>query len=92
MSRTVFCARLQRDAPGLAAAPYPGELGRRILEGVSEEAWREWIHHQTKLINEYRLSPIVPKDRQFLEQEMETFLFGAGAVVPPGFIPPPQGG
>jgi Fe-S cluster biosynthesis and repair protein YggX len=87
MSRTVFCARLQREAEGLGFAPYPGELGKRIYAEVSQEAWRAWLSHQTMLINENRLSPLDPKARKFLETEMEKFLFGGGSSAPPGYVP-----
>ncbi len=89
MSRMVQCVLLKREAPGLDRAPYPGELGRRIYEGVSKEAWANWLKHQTMLINEYRLTPIEPKNRKFLEAEMEKFFFGAGSQAPQGFQPPP---
>lgn len=85
----VQCVLLKREAPGLDRAPYPGELGRRIYEGVSKEAWANWLKHQTMLINEYRLTPIEPKNRKFLEAEMEKFFFGAGSQAPQGFQPPP---
>ena len=88
MSRTVFCARLERDAEGLTFAPYPGELGKRIYDNVSKEAWSQWLAHQTMLINENRLSPLDPKARKFLEAEMEKFLFGTGSDAPAGYIPP----
>jgi len=88
MSRTVQCVKLQCDAEGLDFAPYPGELGKRIYERVSKEAWRQWLAHQTMLINENRLSPLDPKARKFLEGEMEKFLFGAGSEAPAGYVPP----
>lgn len=86
--RMVFCARLQCEAKGLVKPPYPGALGQRIFEGVSESAWLAWRGHQTMLINEYRLSPIDPKARQFLEAEMEKFLFGGEVTQPEGYVPP----
>lgn len=89
MTHTVFCPRLQRDAEGLSFAPYPGELGKRIFDNVSKEAWSQWLAHQTMLINENRLSPLDPKARKFLEGEMEKFLFGGGADAPAGYVPPP---
>ena len=88
MERMVQCVLLKREAPGLARAPYPGELGRRIYEGVSREAWGRWLEHQTMLINEYRLTPIEPKARKFLESEMEKFFFGQGSRPPEGYQPP----
>jgi len=87
--RTVFCIRLQQKAEGLPKPPYPGELGQRIFENVSKQAWRDWLGHQTMLINEYRLTPIDPKARKFLEQEMEKFFFSGELVDrPEGYVPP----
>ena len=88
MSRMVQCVLLKREAEGLDRAPYPGELGRRIFEQVSKEAWAQWLRHQTLLINEYRLTPIEPKARKFLEAEMEKFFFGAGSQAPQGYQAP----
>ena len=88
MPRTVFCQYLQREAPGLERVPYPGDLGKRIYEHISAEAWNAWVHHQTMLINEYRLSPIEPKARKFLVEEMEKFLFGGGSAKPTEFVEP----
>ncbi|MGO9802432.1 MAG: oxidative damage protection protein [Steroidobacteraceae bacterium] len=87
MSRVVQCVLLKREAPGLERPPYPGELGRRIYESVSREAWARWLAQQTMLINEYRLTPMEPKARKFLEGEMEKFFFGAGSEPPQGFQP-----
>jgi Fe-S cluster biosynthesis and repair protein YggX len=89
MSRTVQCVLLGREAPGLDRAPYPGELGKRIYENVSKEAWARWVQHQTTLLNEYRLTPIDPKARKFLEGEMEKFFFGGGSSKPNEFTPVP---
>ena len=88
MSRMVQCPVLKREAPGLERQPYPGELGKRIFESVSKEAWAQWLKQQTMLINEYRLTPIEPKARKFLEGEMEKFFFGTGSKAPEGFQPP----
>jgi len=87
MTRTVQCVKLGREAEGLERQPYPGELGKRIFDHVSKEAWQEWLRHQTMLINEYRLSPLKPKDRKFLEEQMEKYFFGEGAETPPDFRP-----
>jgi Fe-S cluster biosynthesis and repair protein YggX len=88
VARLVQCVLLKREAPGLDRAPYPGELGQRIYENVSKEAWSRWITHQTMLLNEYRLTPVEPKARKFLETEMEKFFFGSGSKAPEGFIAP----
>ncbi len=87
MGRVVNCVKLKREAEGLDRQPYPGELGQRIFENVSKQAWQEWLRHQTMLINEYRLSPIDPKARKFLEEQMENYFFGEGAATPPDFRP-----
>jgi len=86
----VHCVRLGREAEGLDRPPYPGEMGQRLYENVSKEAWQEWLQHQTMLINENRLSPVDPKHRQFLEKEMEKFFFGEGSATPEGYVPPEQ--
>ena len=90
MARQVKCVLLGIDAEGLDYVPYPGELGQRIFENVSKQAWQQWLSHQTMLINEYRLTPIEPKARAFLEQEMEKFFFGEGSEKPQEFTPEPQ--
>jgi Fe-S cluster biosynthesis and repair protein YggX len=90
MSRNVQCVKLDKEAEGLATLPYPGELGKRIYEQVSKEAWKMWLGHQTMLINEYRLTPIEPKARKFLEEEMEKFFFGGGSEKPKEFNAPEE--
>ena len=90
MTRMVHCAKLGKEAEGLDRPTYPGELGKRIFESVSKEAWQQWMKQQTMLINEYRLSPMDPKARKFLEEQMEKFFFGEGADTPPDFVPPAQ--
>ena len=91
MARQVHCVVLKREAPGLERPPYPGELGQRIFAQVSQEAWARWLRQQTMLINEYRLTPIEPKARRFLEGEMEKFFFGEGSQAPEGYQPPKGG-
>ena len=88
MTRMVQCALLKQELPGLPRPVYPGELGQRIYDEVSAQAWQQWLRHQTMLINEYRLSVIDPKARKFLEEEMKKFFFGGGAEKPEGFKPP----
>lgn len=90
MSRKLHCIKLNKEAEGLATLPYPGELGQRIYEQVCQEAWQLWLGHQTMLINEYRLTPIEPKAREFLEQEMDKFFFGDGSDIPKEFVSPAQ--
>ena len=89
MARTVQCVKLKKEAEGLAVPPYPGDLGVRIYKNVSKEAWQGWLKHQTMLINEYRLTPMEPKARKFLEEQMDKFFFSEeGADTIKGFVPP----
>jgi Fe-S cluster biosynthesis and repair protein YggX len=87
MTRMVYCLKLKKQAEGLSSPPLPGELGQRIYEHISKEAWQQWLQHQTMLINEYRLSMIDPKSRALLMQEMDKFLFGPGSDKPSGDTP-----
>jgi Fe-S cluster biosynthesis and repair protein YggX len=88
MTRMVKCVKLGTEAEGLERQPYPGELGKKIFENVSKQAWQAWLQQQTMLINEYRLSPIDPNHRKMLENEMEKFFFGEGSSQPDDYTPP----
>lgn len=88
MTRIVQCIKLKREAEGLDFAPYPGELGKRIYENVSKEAWRQWLEQQKMLVNENRLNLADPKARKYLSEQMERHFFGAGADVASGYVPP----
>jgi Fe-S cluster biosynthesis and repair protein YggX len=87
MARKVVCALLGKEGDGMDYAPYPGPLGQRIYDSISKQAWQRWLAHQTMLINEYRLTPIEPEARKFLETEMEKFFFGGGSEKPKEFVP-----
>ena len=88
MSRTIFCVKLQQEAQGLDFPPYPGELGKRIWENVSKEAWAGWLRHQTMLVNENRLNLADIRARKYLAQQMESYFFGDGGDRPAGYVPP----
>ena len=88
MTRKVHCVKLGKEAEGLDYVPYPGELGQRVYDNISAQVWQQWVNHQTMLINEYRLTPVEPKARKFLEDEMEKFLFGEGSEKPKEFVDP----
>jgi len=90
MTKMVHCTKLDIEAEGMERAPYPGELGQRILNNISKQAWQQWVAHQTMLINENRLSVIDPKHRSFLETEMEKFLFEGNDQMPEGYVPPQE--
>jgi len=88
MTRNVQCAYLGREAEGLSRKPLPGDLGERIYDQISAEAWQKWLAHQTMLINENRLSPLDPKHREYLMDQAEAFLFGGEVDRAEGYVPP----
>ncbi|MEK8050618.1 oxidative damage protection protein [Ideonella sp. DXS22W] len=88
MARTVQCIYLKKEGDGLDFAPYPGELGKRIYDNVSKEAWAQWLRHQTMLVNENRLNLADQRARQYLARQMEQFFFGGGVDQPTGYVPP----
>ena len=88
MARMVKCIKLEKEAPGLEYAPLKGELGQRIYENVSEEAWQLWIKHSTMIINEYRLNPSETEGQKILRYQLEQFFFGDDAELPPDYVPP----
>lgn len=90
MARTVLCVKLEREAEGLDFAPYPGELGKRIFENVSKEAWAAWLKHQTMLVNENRLNLADARARKYLATQMEQYFFGGGADRPAGYVAPTE--
>lgn len=89
--RMVHCIKLGRELPGLTRQPYPGELGQRIYENVSQEAWNMWLQHMTLIINHYGLSLADPRATQILKEELEAFFFGEDERVPEDWTPPGSG-
>ena len=90
MTRMVNCVKLKREAEGLAAPPYPGEMGVKIWQSISKEAWQLWIETQTHLVNENRLNLADVRARKYLAQQMESFLFEDANVEAQGYVPPSQ--
>ena len=88
MTRMVQCICLKKQAAGMVYPPYPGELGKRIYDNVSQEAFEVWKKHQTMLVNENRLNLADARARQYLARQMEQFFFGTGADKPTGYVPP----
>ena len=87
--RMVFCAKFQRELPGLDEVPFEGHpLGQRIYENVSKEAWKMWVEQMKMIMNEYRLNLGTPEAQQFLLEQMEKYFFGEGAALPAGYVPP----
>lgn len=87
MSNTILCFKLNQEAERLDSPPFPGALGEKIFNQISKPAWKMWLDHQTMLINEYRLSLMDPKAREFLREEMQKFFFEEGSAKPQGFSP-----
>jgi Fe-S cluster biosynthesis and repair protein YggX len=84
----VLCVKIGRELPGLDRPPWKGELGKRIYDSVSKDAWKMWIEHSKMLMNEYRLNPLDPKSLEIIAENMEQFFFGEGAKLPEGYVAP----
>ena len=85
--RMVFCQKFQREMPGLQTQPWPGELGQRIYENISAEAWKMWEERMKMILNEYRLMPWQKEAQELVKKHREDFFFGDGAALPPGYVP-----
>jgi Fe-S cluster biosynthesis and repair protein YggX len=85
--RTVMCAKLGRELPGLEASPWPGPLGQRIYDSISQEAWEMWEERMKMILNEYRLLPFQKEAQDLIAKHMEEFFFGETAALPPGYVP-----
>ena len=86
-ARTVMCVKFKKDLPGLAKTPWPGELGERVFEQVSKDAWKLWEERMKMILNEYRLMPWQKEAQEIIAKQMEDFFFGDGAALPPDYVP-----
>jgi Fe-S cluster biosynthesis and repair protein YggX len=86
--RMVNCVKFGKMLPGLDRIPWKGELGKRIYDNVSKDAWKLWIEHSKMIMNEYRLNPLDPSSQKIMEEQLEQFFFGEGSKLPEGYIPP----
>jgi Fe-S cluster biosynthesis and repair protein YggX len=86
--RMVKCVKFGKEMPGLDRIPWKGELGKRVFENVSKEAWKMWIEHSKMVMNEFRLNPLDPGSQKIMEEQMEQFFFGEGAKLPEGYVAP----
>ena len=84
----VHCVKFDKDMPGLERIPWKGELGKRVYDSVSAEAWKLWIEYYKMLVNEYRLNPLDPASQKIMEEQMEQYFFGEGAKLPEGYVAP----
>ncbi len=87
MTRMVKCAKLGESLPGLPYKPFNDELGQRIYDTVSAEAWRQWIEHSKRIVNESRLDLTLKASHEELKRQCEAFLFGDGGSLPPDYVP-----
>jgi Fe-S cluster biosynthesis and repair protein YggX len=85
----VKCAKLGQELPGMLYKPFKNELGQRIFDSVSQEAWKQWIEFSKMIVNEYRLDLTSPQGQQLLMEQAEKFFFGEGGERPPDYVPPP---
>jgi Fe-S cluster biosynthesis and repair protein YggX len=86
--RMVKCVKFQRELPGLDEPPFDNDLGQRIFENVSKDAWKMWLEHLKMILNEYRLNLVDRESQKIVKQQMEEYFFGQGAALPPGYVPP----
>ena len=90
MARTVHCVKLEKDLEGLEKAPFRGDLGQRIFDNVSAQAWKMWEERQKMILNEYRLMPWQKEAQELIAKHLEDFFFGENAALPPGYVPQTQ--
>jgi Fe-S cluster biosynthesis and repair protein YggX len=88
MARMVVCVKLGKELPGVSYVPFKGELGKKIYDSVSQEAWMMWVEHSKMIVNEYRLDLASPSGQKILLEEAEKYFFGAGAQLPPDYVAP----
>jgi Fe-S cluster biosynthesis and repair protein YggX len=86
--RMVKCVKLGQELPGLDRVPWKGEIGKRVYENVSKEAWAMWVNHSKMLLNEFHLNPLDPNAQKIMEEQMEQFFFGGGSKLPEGYVAP----
>ncbi len=86
----VLCAKLHQELPGLDEPPFDTDLGKKVYDNVSRQAWQMWTEHCKMLLNEYRLNPARKEDQEAIIRQMEQFFFGEGSSLPKEYVPPPQ--
>ena len=84
----VKCVKFGKEMPGLDRIPWKGEIGKRVYDNVSKEAWKLWVEHSKMIMNEFRLNPLDPNGMKVMEEQMEMFFFGEGSKLPESYVPP----
>jgi len=87
MPRMVKCVKLGKELPGIPYKPFNNELGQRIYDNVSMDAWRQWIEHSKMIVNEYRIDLASPQGQKLMLEQAEKYFFGEGAERPPAYVP-----
>ena len=90
MARMVHCSKLQRELPAMPYKPFDNELGQRIYDSISLEAWKMWLEHSKMIVNEYRLDLTSKKAHDLLLEQCDKYFFGEGSALPPDFVAPPS--
>ena len=88
MAHMVYCVKFKKEMPGLDEPPFDNELGQKVYDNVSQEAWRMWMEHCKMLLNEYRLNPARREDQEVIVKQLEMFFFGEGSAKPKEYVPP----
>jgi Fe-S cluster biosynthesis and repair protein YggX len=88
MPRMVKCAKLGQELPGIVYKPFNNELGQKIYDNVSQQAWMMWVEFSKKIVNEYRLDLTSPSGQNILLEQADRFFFGDGGQTPPEFVAP----
>jgi Fe-S cluster biosynthesis and repair protein YggX len=86
----VHCIKLQGESEGLDKPPFKGELGKRVFDTVSKEAWRQWLEHSKMIVNEYRLDLVSPEGQRVWMDQLEKYFWGDGSAKPAEFVPPKE--
>jgi Fe-S cluster biosynthesis and repair protein YggX len=86
--RMVKCVKLGKELPGLDRIPWKGEIGKKVYDSVSKEAWKMWVEHSKMVMNEFRLNPLDPKSQQIMEEQLKDYFFGDGAKLPDSYVAP----
>jgi Fe-S cluster biosynthesis and repair protein YggX len=89
MPRMVNCAKLGKELPAIPYKPFNNELGQRIYDNVSMEAWKGWLEFSKMIVNEYRLDLTSAQGQKLLHEQAEKYFFGEGAQLPPDYVAPP---
>ncbi len=89
--RMVFCRRFKKDLPGLSKIPFPGPKGQDVFENISQQAWMDWLEHQTRIINEQQLNMMDMTSRKYLQEQMAKYFVGEAVDQAEGFVPPTTG-